>query len=178
MKIPRLLVFLAGLAGVVAFFMPLIQFDAEVEGKKLRAEISAFRMVSGITSIRDVVKGDYQVSAEEDKKFVTERSEDVDKSRVIYMVAFAPGIHLLLAAIAGRLGRGKATIALIAGLLGVGIWLLLKAGFEKALSENKTGVAFEAGLALTLLMVVGIAGSVGGLLGLISPERKPDAPGA
>ena len=74
--------------------------------------------------------------------------------------------------LAGRLGRGKATIALIVGLIGVGIWALLQAGFKKTLEENTTGYPLEAGFALMLLMITGIAGSIGGLFGLIMPERS------
>lgn len=175
MKFPRALVFLAGLAGLAAIFMPFLQFDTEVNGKKLRAEVTAFRMVGGVQSVRDVVKGDYEVAADEDKRVVADMNAKLDETRTVYIIAFAPGLVLLLLAIAGRLGRGKATIALIVGLLGLGIWFLLGEGFKKAREENKTGIALEAGIAMTLLLATGAGGTAGGLLGLIAPERRRDA---
>src|SRR3954454_10383431 len=80
------------------------------------------------------------------------------------MAIFAPA--LLLAMIGGigvkrrSFGRDAGTFAFLLGLVGLGI-----AGILKGAAEG------DGGVGLTLLLVTGVAGVLGGLVTLIKPER-------
>jgi hypothetical protein len=52
------------------------------------------------------------------------------------------------------------TFSLLSGLIGLGIAMILKSAAEG-----------DGGIGLTLLLVTGVAGVVGGLAALIKPER-------
>jgi hypothetical protein len=172
MKLPRLLVFLGGVAGVLAFFFPLLRMDQTIAGKPYGFDVSMFRIVRGVSSVREVVTGDYELTADEDERLVGEFNEKTEPAKKGYFL-FLPGALLLALALLGRLGRGKASLALLAGLAGLFFWWALSEGFKKAATEATTQ-AVETGSAMTMLLAVAIAGCVGGLFGLVKPERRPD----
>ena len=59
-----------------------------------------------------------------------------------------------------QFGRVAGTFSLLFGLIGLGIGALLKGAAEG-----------DSGIGLTLLLVTGVAGVVGGLIALVKPER-------
>ena len=59
-----------------------------------------------------------------------------------------------------KFGRVAGTFSLLFGLIGLGIGALLKGAAEG-----------DSGIGLTLLLVTGVAGVVGGLIALVKPER-------
>jgi hypothetical protein len=89
---------------------------------------------------------------------------DAGAVRTFVYVVFAPALLLALvgglATRRGSFGRGAGALSLVFGLLGLAIAALLKSAAEG-----------DAGIGLTLLLVTGIAGTVGGILGLAKPER-------
>jgi hypothetical protein len=98
----------------------------------------------------------------------SEAKKDVGAMKGIVMAIFAPAI--LLALIGGlgvmrkRFGRAAAAFSLIFGLIGLGIGAILKGAAEG-----------DAGIGMTLLLITGVAGVVGGLMGLVKPERFVEA---
>ena len=91
-------------------------------------------------------------------------SQSVNDLKAIVMAFFSPAI--LLALIGGlgvarkKFGRVAGAFSLIFGLIGLGIGGLLTSAAEG-----------DSGSGLTLLLVTGAAGVVGGLMALIKPER-------
>lgn len=176
MKLPRLLVFLGGLAGVVALFMPLFKMPISVGEKKYTAEMTGLQSLTGVKAISDVVKGDDVPKGEDDKTAVAEMNKSWEGARWIFYTIFGSALALLLLGVLGRLGRGKATLALLMGVVaGLGAWLLIAA--MKKVSEDQR-IEVPTGFAVTLLLVAAVGGGLGGLFGLFSPERKPEAPSA
>lgn len=92
----------------------------------------------------------------------------VDELKGITMAFFAPAI--LLAVIGGigvarkKFGRVAGAFSLIFGLIGLGIGSLLTSAAEG-----------DSGIGLTLLLVTGVMGAVGGIAALVKPERAEAA---
>ncbi|MBA3454506.1 MAG: hypothetical protein H0T42_15560 [Deltaproteobacteria bacterium] len=88
----------------------------------------------------------------------------VDGLKGITMAFFGPAILLALIGAMGvarkKFGRVAGAFSLIFGLIGLGIGSLLTSAAEG-----------DSGIGLTLLLVTGAAGAVGGVLALIKPER-------
>lgn len=133
MKASKLIVFVGGVLGIIAFFLPMVAVDRE----NFHGTASAFQVVKGL---------------------------DVGAVKTFMMIVFAPALVLSLIGGLGvarkRFGRGAGALSLIVGLVGLGIAALLKSAAEG-----------DAGVGLTLLLVTGIAGVVGGVLALARPER-------
>ncbi len=62
-----------------------------------------------------------------------------------------------------KFGRVAGTFSLLLGFVGLGIAALLKSAAEG-----------DAGIGLTMLIVTGLAGIVGGVLALAKPERRAE----
>ncbi len=176
MKLSRILVILGGLAGVIALFMPLFKMPIEAGGKKYTAEMTGLQSLTGVSAISDVVKGDDLPKGEDDKAAVADMNKSWDSARWIFYTIFGSALLLFLVGATGRLGRGKASLAMLLGIVaGLGAWLLIAA---MANVSKDRGVDVPTGLAVTLLLVAAGGGCLGGLIGLISPERKPSSPSA
>ncbi|HSD89714.1 MAG TPA: hypothetical protein VLB44_19420, partial [Kofleriaceae bacterium] len=95
--------------------------------------------------------------------------KDIGALKGIVMAIFAPA--LLLSLIGGlgvarrRFGRVAGTFSFLLGILGLGIGAILKSAAEG-----------DGGIGLTLLLVTGVAGVIGGLAALIKPERAAAQP--
>lgn len=133
MKASKLIVLVGGILGLIAFFLPLVSINRP----DFHGTASAFQVVKGI---------------------------DAGAVRTFIYAVFTPAIVFALvgglALRKGAFGRGAGTLALIFGLLGLGVTALLKSAAEG-----------DAGVGLTLLLVGCIAGTVGGILGIAKPER-------
>jgi hypothetical protein len=165
MKASKFIVLAGGILGILAFFLPMVS----VQRGELRATVSAFQVVKGLDEIK--VQADREavdVKVASAGASMREAKDGVDKLKGIIMAFFAPA--LLLAAIGGlgvarkKFGRGAGALSLVLGLIGLGIGAMLKAAAEG-----------DSGIGLTLLIVTGLAGVVGGLLALIKPERAAQA---
>src|SRR5262249_6617813 len=93
-----------------------------------------------------------------------EAKEGIGAMKGIVMAIFAPALLLAVIGAAGvkrkRFGRVAGTFSLLFGLLGLGIASILKSAAEG-----------DSGIGMTLLLLTGVAGVVGGLAALIKPER-------
>jgi hypothetical protein len=90
--------------------------------------------------------------------------DELGKIKGIVLAVFAPA--LLLALIGGlgvmrkKFGRGAGALSLVFGLLGLGIGAVLRSAAEG-----------DAGIGITVLLLTGVAGIVGGIMALAKPER-------
>ena len=159
MKASKFIVLVGGILGILAFFLPLVT----VERHGAKASVSAYQVIKGLDQVEVAVDegvrhGAYSVASTRDAK------EGIGAMKGIVMAFFAPA--LLLTLIGGmavgkkRFGRVAGTFSLLLGLIGLGIGAIMKSAAEG-----------DAGIGLTLLLLTGVAGIVGGIIGLVKPER-------
>jgi hypothetical protein len=173
MKASKLIVLAGGILGILAFFLPLVS----VQRDNFHGTVSAFQLIKGLDTASDAVdKADAQVDTQvnvasfggEDAAAshaaAGEAKKDLGALKAIVLAIFAPA--LLLALIGGlgvkrkRFGRGAGALSLVLGLVGLGIAMILKSAAEG-----------DAGIGLTLLLLTGMSGVVGGMIALIKPQR-------
>ncbi len=162
-KATKYIVLVAGIVGLVAFFLPLIAVQKSgIEGK-----LSAYRIVKGIDKADQVVAS----AGPGDPTSVAEANKALSAVKGIVLAIFVPA--LLLAIFGGvgaarrRFGRGLAIPSMIFGLLGVGIWALLDAAASAGPGESVAGVGMH------LLLITGLLGFLGGLIATVKPDRAP-----
>ncbi|HEX5060885.1 MAG TPA: hypothetical protein VFV99_16070 [Kofleriaceae bacterium] len=159
MKASKFIVLVGGILGILAFFLPLVS----VERNGAKASVSAYQVIKGLDQVEVAVdqgaaRGEYAVETTASAK------KDIGAMKGIVMAIFAPALLLSLIGAAGvarkRFGRVAGTFSFLFGIVGLGIAALLKSAAEG-----------DSGIGLTLLLVTGVAGLVGGLAALIKPER-------
>jgi len=164
-KATKYIVLLAGVVGLIAFFLPLVAVHKSgIEGK-----LSAYRIVKGIDSAQQVVSD----AGSGDPASVAEANRALGAVKGVVVALFVPALLLALFGGVGaarrRFGRGLGIPSMIFGLIGVGIWALLNA----AASEGGGGSV--AGIGMHLLLLTGAGGFLGGLIATIKPDRSPQA---
>jgi hypothetical protein len=156
MKASKLIVLVGGILGILAFFLPLVS----VERQGHAASVSAFQIMKGLDQVEVAVDADHTM----DVATSTSARKDIGALKGIVMAIFAPALLLSLLGGLGvarkRFGRVAGTFSLLAGLAGLGIASILKSAAEG-----------DAGIGLTVLLITGVAGLVGGLVALVKPER-------
>lgn len=161
MKASKFIVLVGGILGILAFFLPL----ASVERQGAKASVSAFQVIKGLDQV-EVAVDDGVRDASYSVETAASAKKDIGAIKGIVMAVFVPALLLSLIGAAGlkrkQFGRVAGTFSLLIGLVGLGIGAILKSAFEG-----------DGGIALTLLIVTGVAGVVGGLAALIKPERLP-----
>lgn len=169
------MVWAAVAAGVAGFFLPLVVADHN----GISVSLSPLTLLSGAEEAlaatthqaADQLGANEEQRAEADAaaqaaitaeglKGVTEAMRDL-----VFML-FAPTALLLLVSLFSlkRYGRGLASLALLGGLVAVGLWSIV--------SSQAQSAQVSLGLGLTLVVVGGGLGTLGGLVGLIKPEPK------
>ena len=159
MKASKFIVLVGGILGILSFFLPLVS----VERGGTKASVSAYQVIKGLDAV-EVAVDDGAKQAAFDVETSASAKKDIGAMKGIVMAIFAPALLLGLMGAAGvarkRFGRVAGTFSLLAGLIGLGIAMILKSAAEG-----------DGGIGLTLLLVTGVAGVVGGLAALIKPER-------
>jgi hypothetical protein len=169
MKAWKFLIMLAGIAGLVGFFLPFAR--GADERTKMDQPISAYRLVRGI-DVHELVADAERVgvSRVEAERAAKELDEGLSAARGFALLAYAPAALLaLLGAIAvarGMLGRLGGVFALLLGGASAGIWALLAAASHEA---HATTISLALGA--HLLLVAGLGGLLGGLGALFAPDR-------
>jgi len=165
MKASKFIVLAGGILGILAFFLPMVSVDrGDYSGT-----VSAFQIFKGLDSL-SVQAGteEVNVAMASAGASAAEAKQALDGMKGIVMAIFAPALLLVLIGGLGvarkKFGRVAGAFSLIFGLVGLGIGALLKSAAEG-----------DSGIGLTLLLVTGVAGVVGGLMALVKPER-PAAP--
>lgn len=161
MKASKFIVLAGGILGILAFFLPMVT----VQRQDFSGSVSAFQIVKGLDAV-SVAAGSHDVSvALADAGSSAQSAKDaLDGMKGIVMAIFAPALMLSLIGGLGvmrkKFGRVAGTFSLLFGLIGLGIGAMLKGAAEG-----------DSGIGLTLLLVTGVAGVVGGLIALVKPER-------
>lgn len=166
-KATKYIILTAGLLGLISFFMPLIAVSkAGITGK-----LSAYRIVKGISSAQEVVgKEGAKLKDKDDRAAVADANKALGAIKGIVMAVYFPAFMVFLFGLIGTLrksfGRGLSIPSFIFGLLGLGIAGLLTA------AASSTGGESVAGSGMYALLVSAIVATVGGLVGIIKPDRR------
>ncbi len=161
MKASKFIVLVGGVLGILAFFLPMVT----VQRADFSGSVSAFQIVKGLDTM-SVAAGSREVSVAlaDAGSSAASAKEALDGMKAIVMAIFVPALMLVLLGGLGvyrkKFGRVAGTFSLLFGLLGLGIGSLLKSAAEG-----------DSGIGLTLLLLTGVAGIVGGLLTIVKPER-------
>lgn len=166
MKASKFIVLVGGILGILAFFLPLVS----VERQGAKASVSAYQVIKGLDAVEVAVDdaGARHTYDVETAATAASAKKDIGAMKGIVMAIFAPALLLSLIGAAGvarkKFGRVAGTFSFLLGIAGLGIAALLKSAAEG-----------DGGIGLTLLLVTGVAGLVGGLAALIKPERPAQA---
>ena len=167
MKPWKVVVLLAGLAGIAGFFLPFIKYkspDGSVTGT-----ISAYQIVAGIDDPGDIVDGDVpNLDREQVAVLVKQFNEGLAELKTLMLGFFAPAVLLAvigaLGMARGRLGRIAGVFALLLGLANAGVFLLFR-----GVAADSGQTEATLGIGLTMLLLAGVGGAIGGLGAIVSP---------
>ena len=165
MKGIKLMVLVAGLAGIAAFFLPLVA----VQKSGVEGALSAYRIVVGIQEAQQVVSGaaGQGVGAAD----IAEANKALGGIKGIVLGIFAPAVLLLVLGLTGvarkKFGRVAGVFSLLLGLLGLGIAAILLSAAKEA--GGSSGDVAGAGM-YVMLAAAGL-GALGGLMALVKPDR-------
>jgi hypothetical protein len=165
MKASKFVVLVGGILGILAFFLPMVSVTRQGQ----TATVSALQVMKGLDSVSsELNKDEVKVKAASygESASLNEAKDGVGAIKGIVMAIFAPALLLVLIGGAGvarkKFGRVAGTFSLLFGLVGLGIGAILKSAAEG-----------DSGIGLTLLLITGLAGMVGGIMALVKPERLP-----
>lgn len=170
MKAWKYLVLIGGIAGVAGFFLPFITFTSS-DGQ-LTGAISAYRIVSGIDDVTQLIEGARPVTMTnaEVQQFATLFDHELATYRGALVGFFVPAVALaLLGALAGarhKMGRIAGLLAIALGLANAGVWWLFY-----QVSHEQAGSPAGIGLGLHLVGIAGVLGVLAGLGALLLPDR-------
>ncbi|MDQ3335858.1 MAG: hypothetical protein M4D80_11880 [Myxococcota bacterium] len=163
MKASKFVVLVGGILGILAFFLPMVSVTRE--GKTVT--VSALQVMKGLDTVSSELDKDevsMKAASYGETASLNEAKDGVSGIKGIVMAIFAPALLLALIGGAGvarkRFGRVAGTFALLFGLVGLGIGAVLKSAAEG-----------DSGIGLTVLLITGLAGIVGGIMTLVKPER-------
>lgn len=163
MKASKFIVLAGGILGILAFFLPLV--TVQHGGKQL--SVSSFQLVKGLEAAQSAIRSDDVKAAamsSESRAALKGADSDIGAIKTLVFAVFAPALLLVvIGAVAvkrKKFGRLGGFGALLLGLIGFAIGMLLKSAGEG-----------DAGIGVTMLILTGVAGLIGGLLALIKPDR-------
>jgi hypothetical protein len=169
MKIWKLLVLLAGIAGVIGFFTPMVDYRS-ADGK-LTGDASAFQMArrGGAHDLIGPIEH-LALPRGDGERFIKAFDAVLEAYRDAILVSFAPagllaalGILLMLRDRMGRLS------ALCAIALGGACGAVFARFWQADQASHDPGASL--GLGVYLLLAAGLGGVLAGLGALVSPDR-------
>jgi hypothetical protein len=170
MRLWKVLVLLAGVAGVIGFFTPLIEYRSS-DGK-ITGDASAFQIARGVDSAGDVADQAerFGLSREYSDRLAKAFDQGLNAYRNLVIAEFAPAALLTLLGVIlllrDRMGRFAGLLAIVFGA-GCGA---VFAVFWQA-DQRSSDASATLGLGLYLLLAAGLGGVVAGLGALITPDR-------
>jgi hypothetical protein len=172
-KAAKFMVLVAGLMGLIAFFLPL--FSVDVAGKSFT--VSAFQAVRGVEAVKANLEkqaGEKMQNDPQAQKAVADLDDVLTKVKSYLFIMYAPAALLLLLGVIGvvkqRFGRGFGVLSLLLGLITFGFWALLFFAAGEAKKEQAEAT-FGLGLGVHLLLGTGILGFLGGVTNTVKPDR-------
>lgn len=170
MRLWKILVLLAGVAGIIGFFTPLIEYRS-TDGK-ITGDASAFQMVRGVDSASDIfAQGEQLGLSREDSQRIAQVFRDgLNAYRGVAIAFFAPAALLALLGIIqllrDRMGRFSGLLAIILGAACCAVFAL----FWRA-DQTSRDASASLGLGLYLLLGAGLGGVLAGLGALVHPDH-------
>jgi hypothetical protein len=173
MRLWKVLALLAGVAGIIGFFTPLIEYrtpDGRISG-----DASAFQLARSVDNLGDIsAQGQSLGLSREDSQRIAKVFRDgLNAYRGVAIAYFAPagllallGILLLLR---DRMGRFSGLVALVLGGACCAVFGL----FWQA-DQSSRDASASLGLGLYLLLGAGLGGVLAGLGALVTPDLGPE----
>jgi hypothetical protein len=173
MRLWKVLALLAGVAGIIGFFTPLIEYrtpDGRISG-----DASAFQLARSVDNLGDIsAQGQSLGLSREDSQRIAKVFHDgLNAYRGVAIAYFAPagllallGILLLLR---DRMGRFSGLVALVLGCACCAVFGL----FWQA-DQSSRDASASLGLGLYLLLGAGLGGALAGLGALVTPDHGPE----
>jgi hypothetical protein len=166
----KYLVLLAGIVGVIGFFLPFV--DVHTTEARFGKHPSAFELVRRLDGLdamtQDLTK--LGIGDADAKRMATQAHEQLETARTAASVIYAPAVLLaLLGAICGarrRMGRFAGLLALILGAVSAAVW-----GVFYYVASGDPHRSATMGLGANLLLACGAAAVIAGLGALILPDR-------
>ncbi|MBV8756169.1 MAG: hypothetical protein JO257_02770 [Deltaproteobacteria bacterium] len=170
MSVWKYLVLLAGIIGLLGFFLPFI--DVHTSNARFGRHPSAFELVRRLEGLDamtlDLTKlglGDAQA-----REMAQQAHVQLEQARTAASVIYAPAALLaILGAVCGarrRMGRLAGFLALVLGAVSASVWAI----FYYVASRDPHHAA-TMGLGANLLLACGAAAAVAGIGALILPDR-------
>jgi hypothetical protein len=169
----KVLALLAGVAGIIGFFTPLIEYrtpDGRISG-----DASAFQLARSVDNLGDISAQGQSLglSREDSQRIAKVFHEGLNAYRGVAIAYFAPagllallGILLLLR---DRMGRFSGLVALVLGGACCAVFGL----FWQA-DQSSRDASASLGLGLYLLLGAGLGGVLAGLGALVTPDLGPE----
>lgn len=173
MRLWKVLALLAGVAGIIGFFTPLIEYRSN-DGK-ITGDASAFQIVRGVDDASDVFAQGEQLglSKEDSQRIANVFHEGLSAYRGVAIAFFAPAGLLMLLGILlllrDRMGRFSGLISLMLGAACCAVFGL----FWQA-DQSSRDASASLGLGVYLLLGAGLGGVLAGLGALVSPDIGPE----
>jgi hypothetical protein len=173
MRLWKVLALLAGVAGIIGFFTPLIEYrtpDGRISG-----DASAFQLARSVDNLGDIsAQGQSLGLSREDSQRIAKVFHDgLNAYRGVAIAYFAPagllallGILLLLR---DRMGRFSGLVTLVLGGACCAVFGL----FWQA-DQSSRDASASLGLGLYLLLGAGLGGVLAGLGALVTPDLGPE----
>jgi hypothetical protein len=170
MRLWKVLVLLAGVAGVIGFFTPLVEYRSP-DGK-ITSDASAFQIARGVDNASDLVEEAEKLglSHDDSRRFAKAFNDGMDAYRGGVAAFFAPAALLavlgIIMLLRDRMGRFAGLFAIVFG----GACCAVFWQFWQADQASRDAAA-SIGLGVYLLLAAGLGGVLGGLGALVSPDR-------
>lgn len=173
MRLWKVLALLAGVAGIIGFFTPLIEY--RTPDGRLSGDASAFQLARSVDNLGDIsAQGQSLGLSREDSQRIAKVFHDgLNAYRGVAIAYFAPagllallGILLLLR---DRMGRFSGLVALMLGGACCAVFGL----FWQA-DQSSRDASASLGLGLYLLLGAGLGGVLAGLGALVTPDLGPE----
>lgn len=168
--------FAFAMIGMIGAFVPFVR----IEQRGIALELTAKELSFGLERTHKLIG--YQLPAIAEAKLPPDVKSTRDDLRLVakalrFSIAlYVPiGLAMLVALLAqwrGRLGRGYAALAALAGLVSAALWFVVRYALDYGLSEielKRTTIALQIGA--HLLLVAGAGAALAGIIGVIRPER-------
>lgn len=173
MRLWKILVLLAGVAGLIGFFTPLVEYRSS-DGR-ITGDASAFEIVRGIETNPDIAAQaeSLGLSRADSWRLAQAFSAGMNAYRGTAIAFFAPSGLLVLLGILmllrDRMGRFAGLLAMLLGGASCAVFAL----FWQADQQSRDASA-ALGLGVYLLLAAGLGGVLAGLGALVSPDHGPE----
>jgi hypothetical protein len=171
-KAAKYLVLVAGLMGLVAFFLPMV--TAEHQGQKISA--SAFQAVRGVSigeEKLDEASKTQAAATPEGQKAVSDMGDFLTKVKAFLYGVYAPALLLTLFGLIGvlkkKFGRGFGVLSVLLALVVLGLWALFFMA-QGEVNKDATEGKIALGLGIHLLLGTGILAFIGGITNTVKPD--------